>query len=110
MRWFMLTSVVLAACNAKQFDDQNSSDGTEVPSNDKDNDGVIDSEDCNDEDPMLGAITDEICDGIDNDCDGVIDNGLTFSVYYPDADGDGYGIDDDTIESCKLEEGYAPVA
>ena len=48
MRWFMLTSVVLAACNAKQFDDQNGSDGTEVPSNDKDNDGVIDSEDCND--------------------------------------------------------------
>ena len=33
----------------------------------------------------------EICDGIDNDGDGVVDNGLEYAHYWPDADGDGYG-------------------
>ena len=36
-------------------------------------------------------VDDEICDGIDNDGDGVIDNGLDFQNYWIDADGDGYG-------------------
>jgi len=33
----------------------------------------------------------EICDGIDNDGDGVIDNGLDYENYWLDVDGDGYG-------------------
>ena len=33
----------------------------------------------------------EICDGLDNDGDGVADNGLEFLNYWKDADGDGYG-------------------
>ncbi|MBU1509946.1 putative metal-binding motif-containing protein, partial [Myxococcota bacterium] len=32
----------------------------------------------------------ETCDGLDNDCDTVIDNGVT-TDYYPDTDGDTYG-------------------
>ena len=110
MRFLILTSIAFAACDAKQFEQQGGPDGTDVPSNDKDNDGVVDSEDCNDEDPMVGEITDEVCDGIDNDCDGVIDNGLTFSVYYPDEDGDGYGVDNDPIEACAQQAGYVPNA
>ena len=35
--------------------------------------------------------TAEVCDGADQDCDGVADNGLVFTDYYLDLDGDGYG-------------------
>jgi hypothetical protein len=47
--------------------------------------------DCNDADILINPNATEICDGIDNDCDGNIDNGLNFITYYTDGDGDGFG-------------------
>ena len=54
---------------------------------------VENSDDCDDANAAINPSIAEICDGLDNDCDGVNDNGLTFSDYYSDADGDGYGVD-----------------
>lgn len=44
---------------------------------DGDGDGVIAAEDCNDGDPNIGPGAIEVCDGIDNDCSGGIDDNAT---------------------------------
>ena len=57
--------------------------------------------DCNDNDPMVKPGGTEICDGLDNNCDGQIDEGLTRSTYYKDADGDLIGSSEKTGEGCS---------
>ena len=49
---------------------------------DADGDGDPLCADCDDADPLVGTFAGELCDGVDNDCDGVVDLGF-------DADGDG---------------------
>jgi gliding motility-associated-like protein len=61
--------------------------------------------DCDDNDPSVLAMTSEVCNGLDDDCDGEVDNGVT-NAYYLDADGDGFGWADDMIMACELPIGY----
>jgi hypothetical protein len=51
------------------------------------------SNDCNNNNNIIYPGAAEICDGLDNDCDGSNDDGLLFVNYYTDGDGDGYGTD-----------------
>ena len=47
----------------------------------------------------------EVCDGLDNDCDGSTDEGVK-STFYRDADGDGYGDASLTTQACSAPTGY----
>ncbi len=52
---------------------------------------VSNSSDCNDLNAAINPLATEICNGIDDNCTGGIDDGIIFTDYYTDADGDGFG-------------------
>lgn len=47
----------------------------------------------------------EVCDGDDNDRDGLVDEGVT-STFYADVDGDGHGDALETVEACAPPTGF----
>ena len=62
---------------------------------------AIEGDDCDDADPDRHGAQLEICDGKDNDCDGLTDEAPAAVTWYPDEDGDGFGVSNDrTIVSC----------
>ena len=62
-------------------------------------------EDCDDDNAANYPQAEEVCDGIDNNCDGAINEGFATSAYFLDADGDGFGAGA-AINSCFAPEGY----
>jgi hypothetical protein len=62
--------------------------------------------DCDDNNSAINPNATEVCDGIDNNCNGQQDEGLTFLNYYFDGDSDGFGIGNPTV-SCSPIAGYA---
>lgn len=61
--------------------------------------------DCNDNNASIRPGAAEVCDGIDNDCDGSIDEGM-MNTFYFDNDGDGYGNNSVTVQACSAPVGY----
>ncbi|MEM1215417.1 MAG: MopE-related protein [Bacteroidota bacterium] len=58
--------------------------------------------DCNDNDATISPAAVESCDGIDNNCDGQIDEDLPLFTYYADADGDGFGNLSVSLDTCNM--------
>jgi hypothetical protein len=73
---------------------------------------VANALDCDDNNANLNPNATEVCDGIDNNCDNLIDNGLPVNTYYADNDGDGYGSIEIILSSCAASApaGYSAVS
>ncbi|WP_343747271.1 MopE-related protein [Fluviicola sp.] len=67
---------------------------------------VTNNEDCDDSNDQVNPAATEVCDGVDNNCDGNIDEGFTMTTYYEDADGDTYGNPNASVTDCTQPAGY----
>ncbi|MBK6930703.1 MAG: hypothetical protein IPH12_07435 [Saprospirales bacterium] len=66
---------------------------------DADNDGYYSYEDCDDQDAALNPGMAEVCDGLDNNCNGAVDD-MPVYTYFADQDGDGYGDAGAALDTC----------
>jgi hypothetical protein len=56
--------------------------------------------DCNDGDMLIHPNAIESCDGLDNNCNNLIDEDIPIYTYYLDADNDGFGDPLTAIDTC----------
>jgi len=59
--------------------------------------------DCDDLDVTVNPGAAEVCNGQDDNCNGLSDDGLVFSTWFTDADGDGFGAAGPGVSSCADE-------
>jgi len=74
---------------------------------DLDGDGFLSDVDCDDNNAMINPDAVEICNSIDDNCDGQVDEGLVVTRFYQDQDGDGYGIAGVSVVDCRQPAGFA---
>jgi hypothetical protein len=91
----MLLALVLA-CSTKDAANPDDLDG----------DGVVAADDCDDDNADVHPGADELCDALDNNCDGAVDEGLD-QDWWPDQDGDGYGAEGNPASRCEVLPGFA---
>jgi hypothetical protein len=83
-------------------------DATANQDRDLDGDGYLASEECDDGNTLINPSMPEICDGVDNNCDGNIDEGVT-TRYFLDGDMDGFGDSQAVVEACSSPPGYVTI-
>ena len=94
MRILGLTAFLILGCVETDKADEPIDTGDDTPVEvDADSDGFTSDEDCNDSDATINPSAPELCDGIDNNCDDQIDEGVT-GEWFQDLDGDGFGNPD----------------
>jgi hypothetical protein len=110
MRWFQsllfasIGVVALHGCTESQKAGTELAVDTAALVVDADGDSFVSTEDCNDTDASVSPGAVEVCDGIDNNCDGQIDEGV-LTVSFLDSDGDGFGDPEQPVEACGAAEG-----
>jgi hypothetical protein len=82
-------------------------DGEGIVDHDGDGHGV--GVDCNDDNASIYPGAPELCNGLDDDCDGLVDEDAADAVTsYMDGDGDGWGACARPHTGCLIPTGYAP--
>ncbi|HMP86452.1 MAG TPA: putative metal-binding motif-containing protein, partial [Lacibacter sp.] len=90
----------------KDADNDGYSDGTTTTGCNQPNgyksigDLIMSFGDCDDNNPNVHPGRPEVCDGLDNNCNGQVDEGVGNNTWYRDADGDGFGNPNSSIQSC----------
>ena len=100
---FILLSLGLVACGGKSLDDTGGID--------QDQDGFAVSEgDCDDHDASISPVAPEHCNGLDDNCNGEVDEegAVDGTKWAPDVDGDGFGSSaaEDALRACTPPEGF----
>lgn len=90
--------------------DTNDTDTNIDPTIDADGDGFsIEEGDCDDDNTDINPSEDESCgDGLDNNCDGLIDDASAVDSvqWFEDGDGDGFGNPDAYGQACEAPDGF----
>ena len=105
-RWLFFPA--LFACRDGTKDLTATLEAEEVILQDVDGDGYLSDEDCDDGNALIHPSAEELCDGVDNDCDGLVneDNSIDATTYFLDFDSDGYGNPAITFPSCSQPTGH----
>jgi len=96
--WFGLLAAIVCGCTEED------APGAPPDAEDADQDGYS-TDDCDDDDASVHPGAEEACNNLDDDCDDRVDEEL-YCTWYPDADGDGYGVTDGVVEGMPETEGY----
>jgi hypothetical protein len=96
MRHALICLGFIACTEAEPKDDQSDT------YTDADGDGFGMGADCDDGDASVFPTAPELCDGVDNDCNGIVDDnpGENGTQAWTDGDGDGYGDPDTSVWTC----------
>ena len=107
MRCVVLLSAVIACrSDTEKFPIDPVDDGI-IETVDADGDGFFSDEDCDDSNAQVNPGVDEVCDGVDNNCNGDVDEGV-LEAYFQDGDADGYGDPESVVVACDSPEGFVP--
>ncbi|MFT5686015.1 MAG: hypothetical protein ACI8RZ_006970 [Myxococcota bacterium] len=96
-----LPVLMLLGCNPRE----------EVEFVDDDGDGFTTQYDCDDTDAGVFPTADEVCDGVDNNCDGTADESTALDAVtvYADGDFDGYGNEASSSTACEPPPGFIDI-
>jgi hypothetical protein len=67
---------------------------------------VTNNTDCNDRNNQIKPGQAEVCDGVDQNCNGQIDEGIPTRTYYLDVDNDQYGVTNNSRVNCRAVGNY----
>jgi len=104
-----LVALALSACEESEKPDE----VLEEEVVDLDADGSPADVDCDDTDATVHPDAREVCDGVDNNCNGRADDAdpqldaSTATTFYEDSDGDGYGVATQTVQACVAPAGFS---